>query len=216
MRPFVSALVLAAGTSARLGRPKQLLPFGATTLLGRVVSEARAATALDEIVVVIGGAAEQVRQQVDLAGVTVVQNAQFREGCAASYRTGIAALDARAEAVAVLLGDQPGIEAVVIDSVVDAWRRTRDRIMLASYRARDGHPLVFAQSLFPLLTALHGDKAAWKIVDAHRDWVCPVAVDRPHPRDVNTWEEYQALLREAVDPILTPSPSLRLGGESDR
>ena len=203
MRPFVSALVLAAGASSRLGRPKQLLPFGATTLLGRVVSEARTAAALDEIVVVIGGAAEQVRRNVELVGVTVVENPQFHEGCGASYRTGIAAVDPRAEAVAVLLGDQPGIEARVIDSVVGAWRRTRDRIMLASYRGWDGHPLVFAQALFPLLAALRGDKAAWKIVDTHRDWVCPVPVDRPHPRDINTWEEYQALLHETVGPDLT-------------
>jgi molybdenum cofactor cytidylyltransferase len=204
MRPFVAALVLAAGASSRLGRPKQLLPFGATTLLGRVVSEARTATTLDEIVVVIGGAAEQVRRNVELVGVTVVENPQFHEGCGASYRTGIAAVDPRAEAVAVLLGDQPGIEARVIDSVVGAWRRTRDRIMLASYRGWDGHPLVFAQALFPLLAALRGDKAAWKIVDTHRDWVCPVPVDRPHPRDINTWEEYQALLHETVGPDLTP------------
>ena len=143
-------------------------------------------------------------EHVELVGVTVVENPQFDEGCGASYRTGIAAVDPRAEAVAVLLGDQPGIEARVIDSVVGAWRRTRDRIMLASYRGWDGHPLVFAQALFALLAALRGDKAAWKIVDTHRDWVCPVPVDRPHPRDINTWEEYQALLHETVGPDLTP------------
>jgi len=211
MRPFVSGLVLAAGASTRLGRPKQLLPFGATTLLGRVVSEARAATTLDEIVVVIGGAAEQVRHHVDLAGATIVENPQFGEGCSASYRAGVEALDPRAEAVAVLLGDQPGIETTVVDTMVHEWRRTRDRIMLASYRAREGHPLVFARALFPLLTALRGDKAAWKIVDAHRDWIRPVPVDRPHPRDVNTWEEYQDLLRDTARADLTPSPSLRSG-----
>jgi molybdenum cofactor cytidylyltransferase len=216
MRPFVSALVLAAGASTRLGQPKQLLPFGPTTLLGKVVAEARAATTLDEVVVVIGGAAEQVRRHVDLGGATVVENPQFGEGCGASYRAGIAALDSRADAVAVLLGDQPGIDRVVIDCVVDEWRRTQHRIMLASYRAREGHPLIFARTLFAQLTELRGDKAAWKIVDAQRGWVRPVLVDRPHPRDVNTWQEYEALLREAASPDLTPSPSLRLDGESDR
>ena len=113
---------------------------------------------------------------------------------------GIGALDGRAEAVAVLLGDQPGVDRVVIDLMVDEWRRTRGRIMLASYRAREGHPIVFARALFPELVALRGDKAAWKIVDAHRDWVRPVPVHRPHPRDVNTWQEYEALLRNAVGP----------------
>jgi molybdenum cofactor cytidylyltransferase len=200
LRPFVSALVLAAGASTRLGQPKQLLPLGSTTLLGRVVSEARAASAVDEVVVVIGGAAAEVRAQVDLAGARVVENPEFRLGCAASYRIGLTALDGRAEAVAVLLGDQPGVDRTVIDIVVDEWRRTRDRIMLASYRGREGHPIVFARALFTELVALRGDKAAWKIVDAYRDWIRLAPVDRPHPRDVNTWQEYEALLRSAVGP----------------
>jgi len=195
MRAFVSGLVLAAGASTRLGQPKQLLPFGATTLLGTVVAEARAAAALDEVIVVLGGAAAEVRRQVDLAGATVVENPEFSTGCSSSYRTGIGALDPRADAVAILLGDQPGVDHTVIDTVVDEWRRTRDRILLAAYRTREGHPLVFARALFDHLVALQGDKAAWKIVDARRDEIRAVAVDRPHPRDVNTWEEYELLLR---------------------
>jgi molybdenum cofactor cytidylyltransferase len=191
MRPFVSGLVLAAGGSTRLGQPKQLLPFGPTTMLGAILAEARAASALDEVIVVLGGAAADIRRRVDLAGVRVVENPEFGQGCASSYRTGLAVVDPRAEAVAVLLGDQPGVDRVVIDTVVDAWRRARDRIMLASYRGREGHPLVFARALFVSLTALQGDKAAWKIVDGHRDWVRFVPLDRPPPGDINTWQAYE-------------------------
>jgi len=200
MRPFVAGLVLAAGASTRLGQPKQLLPFGSTTILGRVISEARAATALDEVVVVVGGAAAEVRRRVDFGDARVVENPEFSQGCASSYRTGITALDARAEAVAVLLGDQPGVDRAVIDVVVEEWRRARDRIMLASYRGHLGHPMVFAQTLFEQLVALRGDKAAWKIVDAQPDWVRPVSVDRPSPFDVNTWQEYEALLQDTAPP----------------
>jgi molybdenum cofactor cytidylyltransferase len=192
-RLFVSGLVLAAGTSSRLGQPKQLLPFGSTTLLGHVVAETRSAHALDERIVIVGAAATAVRGQVDLAGVTVVENLEFGEGCAASYRTGLASTDTRADAVAVLLGDQPGVEAAVIDMVIEAWRREPTPIACAAYRGRPGHPLIFARALFPLLEALRGDKAAWKIVDAHPDWVRHVPIDRPSPGDVNTWEAYQAL-----------------------
>lgn len=195
MRPFVSGLVLAAGASTRLGQPKQLLPFGGTTLLGHVVAEARAASSLDEVIVVIGGAADEVRRHVDLSGVRVVENPQFGEGCSASYRSGLGALDPRAEAAVILLGDQPAVDRTVIDTVGDAWRRRRDRIMLASYQGLEGHPLVFARDLFDQLVALRGDKAAWKIVDAHRARVRAVSVDRAHPRDINTREEYDALLR---------------------
>lgn len=198
MRPFVAGLVLAAGASTRLGQPKQLLPFGGTTMLERVVVETCAAAALDQVVVVIGGAAAQVRQRVDFGSATVVENPEFVEGCASSYRTGLAALDARAEAVAVLLGDQPGVDRTVIDRVAGSWRSTPARIMLASYRGRLGHPMIFARSLFEPLAALQGDKAAWKLVDAHPDWTHPVALDRPYPFDVNTWEEYEALLKNAA------------------
>ena len=190
MRPFVSGLVLAAGASTRLGQPKQLLPLGSTTLLGAVLVHASAATALDQVVVVIGGAAAEVRERVNFGSATVVENPEFSDGCSTSYRAGIAALDARAEAVAVLLGDQPEVEAEVIDMVVGEWRRDQARIVLASYRGREGHPLVFARELFDTLVALRGDKAAWKIVEQHRDWVSSVPVDRPHPRDINTWSEY--------------------------
>jgi molybdenum cofactor cytidylyltransferase len=97
--------------------------------------------------------------------------------------------------VVILLGDQPGVDRAVIDTVVEDWRRTRGDIVLASYRGREGHPLIFGRAFFDRLAALHGDKAAWKIVDAHRDQVRAVPIDRPHPRDINTPEEYEALLR---------------------
>ena len=197
MRPFVAGLVLAAGASTRLGRPKQLLPFGDTTMLGRVVAETCAATALDQVVVVLGGAAAEVRRQVAFGTATVVENQAFTEGCASSYRTGLDAVNEGAEAVVALLGDQPGLDRGVIDLAVEEWRHAASPIMLVSYRGRLGHPLIFARSLFEPLAALRGDKAAWKLVDAHPDWIRSISVDRPSPRDVNTWEEYQALLTGA-------------------
>lgn len=195
MTPFVSGLVLAAGSSTRLGQPKQLLPFQGTTLLEWTVARIAAAPALDEVVVVIGGAAAEVRRRVDFGRARVVENVEFGEGCAASYRTGLAALDPRADAVAVLLGDQPGIESAVIDRVVAAWRHDQDRIVATAYRDHLGHPLIFPRSTFDALRALRGDKAAWKIVDAHAESVRAVPVDRPSPADVNTWVQYEATLR---------------------
>ena len=148
------------------------------------------------IVVGVALSAAPAAAQVDLTGTTVVENPEFTTGCSSSYRTGLGAVDPRAEAVAILLGDQPGVDHTVINTVVEAWRRTRDPIMLAAYRTREGHPLVFARALFDQLVVLQGDKAAWKIVDARRAEIRAVAVDRPHPRDVNTWEEYEQLQRD--------------------
>lgn len=195
MRRFVSGLILAAGGSSRLGQPKQLLPFRGGTLLGWVVSQVAGASGLDEVIVVLGGAEAEVRRRVDFGRARIVENPEFGQGCTSSYRAGIGALDPRSEAVTVLLGDQPGIEAVVADRVVGMWRQSGDPIVLASYEGRLGHPIVFARSVFGHLLELKGDKAAWKILDAHPEWVHAVPVDRPLPADVNTWQDYDALLR---------------------
>lgn len=112
-RRFLSGLILGAGGSTRLGQPKQLLPFQGTTLLGWVVAQAEGATALDEVVVVLGRAAEEIRSRMAFGRARVVENPVFGEGCSSSYRAGIGALDRRAEAVMVLLGDQPDRKSVV-------------------------------------------------------------------------------------------------------
>ena len=194
MRPFVSGLVLAAGGSTRLAQPKQLLPFRGATLLGWVMAQVSAATSLDEVIVVLGGVSAEIRTRVNLTAATVVENPDFAQGCSSSYRVGVGAVDRRAAAVAVLLGDQPGVDGAVIDRVVEAWRRNQGQIVVASYRDRPGHPIIFPRSLFDQLAALKGDKAAWKILDAHPEWVHHADVDRLHPPDVNTWRDYEAAL----------------------
>ena len=95
----------------------------------------------------------------------------------------------------VLLGDQPGVDSTVIDQVAEDWRTQGGRIALTSYRGRRGHPMVFARELFDHLRQLSGDKAAWKILDAHPHWVRDVAVDHAFPEDVDTRQDYETLLR---------------------
>jgi molybdenum cofactor cytidylyltransferase len=191
MRKFVSGLVLGAGASTRFGQPKQLLPFRGTTLLGWAIAQAGQATGLDELIVVLGRAADEVRQQVVFGNAKVVENPVFSEGCASSYRAGIAALDTGSDAVMILLGDQPGVDPEIIDQVAQEWRQADRQIALASYQGRKGHPMLFARPLFDKLVALHGDKAAWKIVDANTDLVLQVSFDRPFPEDIDTLEELQ-------------------------
>ena len=193
MRKFISGLILGAGSSQRLGQPKQLLPFGGTTLLGWVVLQAKRAAGLDELVVVLGRAADQIRQQVDFGAAKVVVNPVFGEGCASSYRVGLGALDPKSEAIMIILGDQPGIKPEVIDRVAEEWRQGESQIALCSYRGRKGHPMIFARPLFDQLLVLHGDKAAWKLVDAYPDLVQEIEFDLPFPEDINTWADFERL-----------------------
>lgn len=193
MRKFISGLILGAGASERLGQPKQLLPFGGTTLLGWVIAQAQGATGLDELVVVLGRAADQIRQRVDFGSAKVVENPVFGEGCASSYRAGIGALDPKSEGIMIILGDQPEIKPDVIDRAAEEWRQGQSQIALCSYHGRKGHPMIFAKPLFDQLLGLHGDKAAWKLVDANPDLVQEIEFDLPFPEDINTWDDFERL-----------------------
>ena len=193
MKKFISGLVLGAGASSRLGQPKQLLPYRGTTLLEWVVGQARRSAALDEVVVVLGLAAEEIRAAVDFGGVKVVDNPVFAEGCSSSYRAGIGATDANSDAIMIILGDQPGVDPEIIDRVAEVFRQGDDHIVLASYRGRKGHPMLFAKPLFKKLIDLHGDKAAWKLVDANPDLLGTADFDLPFPGDINTVEDFERL-----------------------
>ena len=192
MRKFISGLILGAGASQRLGPPKQLLPFHGTTMLGWVVLQAEHAAGLDELVVVLGRAANEVRERVDFGAARVVENPVFGEGCASSYRAGLAAVNPESDAIMIILGDQPGIAPEIIDRLAAEWRKDAP-VALCSYQGRKGHPMIFARSMFDQLESLHGDKAAWKLVDANSELVQEVHFNLPFPDDINTPADVERL-----------------------
>lgn len=198
MRKFVSGLILGAGASQRFGEPKQLLPFADTTLLGWVVRQAQSALRLDEVIVVLGRSAGEIRERVDFGNARVVENPVFIEGCASSYRAGIAALDPQSDAIAIILGDQPGITPEIINRLADEWRQSDAPIALCVYEGRKGHPMIFARSLFDQLEVLHGDKAAWKLVDANASAVLEVHLALPFPEDINTPEDFKRIISAGI------------------
>jgi molybdenum cofactor cytidylyltransferase len=192
--PFVTGLVLGAGGSSRLGRPKQLLPYGDTTLLGHVVATARGCH-FQQLVVTIGGAADAVRANVDLAGADIVVNDAHGEGCSSSIARALAAVDPRCEVIVVMLGDQPGVSA----GTVAALRAGRGEAPLAACRYEDGrgHPIAVARSMFGELAELHGDKGLWRLLERRADAVIEVPIAGPIPLDVDTPEDYRAVLAAA-------------------
>ena len=188
---FVSGLVLAAGGSSRLGRPKQLLPYRGATLLDAVLGTARDC-GFDQLLVTIGGAAADVRAAVDLSSADVVLNRAYGSGCSSSIAAATKALDPRCEVLVLLLGDQPGVTA----GTVAALLRERGDAALAVCRYDDGrgHPFAFARSAFADLAELHGDKAVWKLLERRAGEVAEVRIPGATPRDVDTWEDYDAVL----------------------
>jgi molybdenum cofactor cytidylyltransferase len=141
----------------------------------------------------VGHEALEVRLSVAVKTARFVEATDFHQGCTASIRAGLEALDTRAEAAVLILGDQPGIDSETITALVEGWGKMTRPVVRVSYRGLSGHPMLFAKALFEKLKALHGDKGVWKLLEAHPEWVGEVEVDRPFPGNINTWEDYAKL-----------------------
>lgn len=191
----LAVLVLAAGSSRRLGQPKQLLRYGGTTLLDATLDTARRIDAAQRLVT-LGGAADTVRGVVDLGGFTVVDSVHHTEGCSSSIVAALGAIAPDIDGFLLLLGDQPHIT----DDAVAGLRAAADGgapMAVVRYRDGRGHPFWFSRDLFDDLAGLHGDKAVWKLLESGRWPVTEVPVDTDVPLDVDTWDDYERLLAQA-------------------
>lgn len=196
MRRFTTGLVLAAGGSSRLGRPKQLLDYHGRTLLDATLETTRRC-GFDQLIVALGGAGDDVRSTVDLSGCDVVDNEHYTTGCSSSIVAALDAVDVRAEALVLLLGDQPGVEPGSVDALRAATVSADAPLAVCRYDDGRGHPFWFSRALFADLADLHGDKAVWKLLESGRYAVAEAAIDGPVPIDVDTWADYERLLESS-------------------
>jgi molybdenum cofactor cytidylyltransferase len=189
---FVTGLILAAGASRRLGEPKQLLAYRGRTLLDATLSAARAC-GFDQLLVTLGAAGAQVRTAVDLGNAEVVENPEYSTGCSSSIAAALRSVDSRADGLVLLLGDQPGIKPS------DVARLTADAkgsMAVCRYDDGLGHPMWFRRDMFTELSQLHGDKAVWRLLHSGRYEIREVPVEGAVPVDVDTWQDYEALLAD--------------------
>ena len=187
---FVTGLVLAAGASRRLGRPKQLLPYRGATLLDATLAVVRSCD-FDQVIVALGGSSALVRATVDLQGAEVVENPEYTSGCSSSIRTALGHVDERADGLVLMLGDQPGVSPAAVQQL------TMDRtapMSVCRYSDGWGHPVWFRKDWFADLRQLHGDKGIWRLLHEHSGEVREALVDGPVPADVDTWQDFSALV----------------------
>lgn len=190
-------LILAAGQSKRLGSPKQLLPFGGTTLIVRV-AEIACQSKLYPVITVLGAHAEMIKGYLNIPGLNVVINPEWEEGMASSVRKGLASMEElfpKVDGIIILVCDQPHLEHDVITRLIDAQDESGLPAAAASYGGKLGTPALFHKSLFPELLQLKGDKGARKLLESMREDVVDVPFEKGVV-DIDTTEDYERLLNE--------------------
>jgi CTP:molybdopterin cytidylyltransferase MocA len=168
-------LVLAAGGSTRMGRPKQLAELDGRPLLAHVL-EAVEASPVDRVVVALGGAADEVLDRVELGRAEPLVVEGWAAGMGHVLASALAQAGGDWAAVVVLLGDQPLVPGRAVARVVEAWRAGAGPMVTATYDGRPGHPKLFDRRLLPDLLRLTGDTGARDLLAAHPDRVHRVEV----------------------------------------
>jgi len=187
---MVSAILLAAGESRRMGKLKQLLPLGNTTVLGRAIDNLTASK-IEDIIVVLGYGAEDVEKRIDDRPVRIAINPDYRRGMSSSIKVGVEALHEDAEAVMLALADQPFIDSSTIDHFINESQKGGKGIIIPTYRGRRGHPVIFSIKYRNELMALEGDVGARDIILTHPEDILELPVDCEGVIiDIDTAEDY--------------------------
>ncbi len=181
-----------------MGEPKQLLPIHGRPLLESALAAA-CDSRLDEVVLVLGAHADEIRRSVRLGRARVVLNPAYARGMSTSLQAGIAGLGIQVRRAVVILGDQPDINAEVIDRLLDTQAASGLPAAALSFDGLLHPPVVLARELWGEIEALQGDVGLRALVRAHPELVAAVEADRPggHPIDIDTREDFERL---AADP----------------
>lgn len=195
-------VILAAGESARMGEPKQLLPYRGTTLLQHSINTALSVQGAT-VVVVLGAHAAEIRAELDDPSVLVTVNPDWADGMGSSLRAGMRALlgaQPDVSAAIFLLCDQPRVSTPTLGNLISTHERTGFAIVASEYDGILGVPALFAREMFQQLLALRGSEGARQIIRAHRDEAIGVSF-QDGAVDIDTPADYAQLCNELPTPI---------------
>ncbi len=189
---MISAIILAAGESKRMGPNKFLLPWGKKRMIEQTL-EIYMNTPLSEIILVLGYQAEQILAEISPPAIKIVINPAYKEGMSSSLRCGLLAVDQRPEGLLIALGDQPGIERKVVNELVSAFQRIypRQNIFVPTYHGRRGHPVILGKKFFREIQELAGDVGGREILQRNEQEIFEVPVETEAILwDIDTMEDY--------------------------
>jgi len=190
-----AGLVLAAGSSRRMGKPKQLLEIDGRPMLEHIVARANGSR-VDEVLVVLGAEADQIRERVKLGRARVIVNPDYASGMSSSLLAGIAALTNESDKVdraVVILGDQPDINSGLLDQLLDLQERSGLPAAALNFDGLLHPPVVLARELWADLESLEGDVGCRAVIRAQPELVATLsgAGSHKHPVDIDTPDDYE-------------------------
>lgn len=199
-RAFVSAVLLAAGRSARMqGVHKLLMAVGGRTLLARSVEHLLGSRA-GEVLVVLGHKHRRLQEVLHSYPVRTLHNPGYSKGLSSSIRVGVEEIDERAAGVLLVLADQPNLRPATFDRLIDRFQNdASSSIVAAEYAGTLGTPALFHRQYFPELLAIRGDVGARSVIDRHPEAVATIKLDEEETLDVDTLQDFQRLRALLVD-----------------
>ena len=176
--PRVSAVVMAAGRSTRMGAINKLLVSLDGRVMVRAVVDALAGSSVGAVVVVTGYESDRVQEALAGSDVRLVRNPEYGQGLSGSLRVGLAALPESAEGAVICLGDMPLVTSQHVDRLVAAFDPAEGReICVPVFEGKRGNPVLFARRFFDEMMAVRGDVGARHLIGEYEEYVCEVAMD---------------------------------------
>ncbi|MGQ9645615.1 MAG: molybdenum cofactor cytidylyltransferase [Thermodesulfobacteriota bacterium] len=194
---MISAILLAAGESKRMGVNKLLLPWGGKTVLEHCL-DVLLRSNVGEVVIVLREPSNEIRERLKKSSVLknkmikVVVNRQFKKGMSTSIQSGLRRVDPRSHGILIALGDQPLLQTRTVDALLRAFGRESGEIVVPAYRGRKGHPVIFHRRFRGELSKLRGEAGGRSVLDKYPGSVRFVRVKSEGVlRDIDTWKDYQ-------------------------
>lgn len=200
----VSAVVLAAGMSSRMGTPKQLLRIDGKPILEHTLAHVRKA-GVSQIVLVLGFAADAVAKEISTQGLKIVRNEAYQQGMGTSLRTGLTEVDPQSSAALIVLGDQPFVRATTLNQLIECHRSSDPQIVIPLYKGFRGNPVLLDRTVFPEVAGLSGDVGCRAIFGSHTQGIYKLALDDPGILlDIDNPDDLEKVSRINVESGLPP------------
>ena len=188
---MISAILLAAGESKRMGELKQLLPFGTSTIVENCIANLLASN-IDELIVVLGHRSSEIEAKLQGLPLKTVINQSYREGMTRSIQTGLASVNPQTRAVLLALVDQPRIPSSIINRVIDAYKQSGAIIVKPRYQGKSGHPVIIDMACRAEIESLDPSVGLNQITRAHAANTLFIDLDSPAViDDIDTPEDYK-------------------------